>query len=159
MTCALPRRSCAACRQLSARSISMLRRALECGLQIVQTTGSFTLLQLGIARSTRTHAIVRQSHEFASSDLQHFRLQLRILHAIALQLAQQRQVQVSPLTHGLGQPIALLPAMSAVLGRPLLLFGASLRLLVVILRAQAILECVQHRRNMVDELVVSARGC
>ena len=134
-------------------------QALEGGLQIVQTTGSFALLQVCIARGTRTHAIVRQSHELTSSNLQHFGFELRILHAIALQLAQQRQVQVSPFAHGLGQPITLLPAMSAVLGRPLLLFGASVRLLVVILRAQATLERVQHSRNMIDELVASARGC
>ncbi len=127
-------------------------QSFECRLQVVEAAGSFALLKLRIARDARTDTVVRQSHELAARDAQYVGLQFRLLRAVTLQLCEHGHLQMPPLAHGLGQPITLLPAMRAMLRCPFLLLDAGFCFCVCALRAQAVFECVQHVRDVIDEL-------
>ena len=61
-------------------------------------------------------------------------------------------VQVTPLADGLALVLTLLPAVQAVLGGAVLLVAACLRFIVGVLGLQAVLERIQHLRNMIVEL-------
>ena len=128
----------------------------ESAFEIVQSTRSFALLELCVSRGTCANTVACQSRQLPPSQLRNLGLGAEMLFAIALQLGEQTEVQVTPFTHRLEQLIALLPSVHAVLGCPLLLIRVRLSFRIRPVRSQTLVERVQDIRNVIDELITRA---
>ena len=84
--------------------------------------------------------------------LHHRWFEIDMMSGVILQLAEQAQMQMSPLAHRLWLIVTLLPAMQSVLGRRFALLFARLSPVDRVLRRQPPLESIQHCWNVVDEL-------
>ena len=148
----LPRRSCAASRQVAARRVSTSPSSGERAFEIAHPAGGLGLLELRVLVRARAHALGAQLGQRAARNCHRARVDPRPGEAERLELVDEAELQVAPFPHRLALLIALLPAVDAVPRGALALVRGGGRLLGLAARAQGALERVEHLGDVIVEL-------
>ena len=110
----LPRRSCAACCQRSARLLLQLAHVGERALEIVDGASRLDALELEVALRALAHRLAHLLGELHARLGEDLGRQFRMRRGEALELGDEAAVQAAPFARHVVQVVALLPALQAV---------------------------------------------